>query len=72
MCVGQVLLEQYRSVIYHWEALELNFSIHKDGQWWRGGKKSATEKSEFATRISWWQMPGVICHWWQKFATSGK
>ncbi len=50
MCVGQVLLEQYRSVIYHWEALELNFSIHKDGQWWRGGKKSATEKSEFATR----------------------
>ena len=24
--------------------------------WWQ---KRATEKSEFATRISWWQMPGV-------------
>ena len=33
----------------------------KDGQWGHGGKKIATEKSEFATRpfatkISWWQI----------------
>ncbi len=39
-----------------WKMSYYTLTINKDGQWGRGGKKFATEKSEYATKISWWQI----------------